>query len=70
MLFLFSVQAHVAEMIDLASFPVYGIVMGNDKIRWSWVDIINKRQGFWEELEMVCARKEPIVLKVKCCDCM
>ncbi|PVD32773.1 hypothetical protein C0Q70_08219 [Pomacea canaliculata] len=57
------VQAHVAEMIDLASFPVYGIVMGNDKIRWSWVDIINKRQGFWEELEMVCARKEPIVLK-------
>nr|KAG5697154.1 hypothetical protein BaRGS_015289 [Batillaria attramentaria] len=57
------VQAHVAELVENGYFPIIGVVMGLEKVRWSWEDVINKRHGFWLELEMTCSRKEPIYMK-------
>ena len=59
----------MAEMIETAYFPVVGVIMGLEKVHWSWESIINKRHGFWLELEMTCARKEPIYMKVFVCVC-
>ncbi|XP_076434966.1 uncharacterized protein LOC143274879 isoform X2 [Babylonia areolata] len=57
------VQAHMADLIETAYFPIVGVIMGHEKVRWSWDSIVNKRHGFWLELEMTCARKEPIYMK-------
>jgi hypothetical protein len=58
------VQAHVGEMIESATFPIVGVIMGLEHVRWSWRDIVNKRHGFWLELEMTAERHEPIYMKV------
>lgn len=62
--FILLVQIHIAELIESGHLPIVGVIMGTEKVRWSWEDIINKRHGFFLELEMTVARKEPIFMKV------
>ncbi|ESO97729.1 hypothetical protein LOTGIDRAFT_152822 [Lottia gigantea] len=57
------VHSHVCELIERKTYPVMGVYMGDEEIRWPWEDILNKRKGFWTEFEMVASRKEPAYLK-------
>ena len=57
-------QTHISELIERGNFPIVGMIMGHEKIRWSWSDIINQRHNFCSEMEMMCARSEPIYMKV------
>ncbi|XP_050409076.2 uncharacterized protein LOC126824019 [Patella vulgata] len=57
------VHSHVSELIQRKTYPVLGVYMGDEEIRWPWEDILNKRRGFWTEFEMVVSRKEPVYMK-------
>ena len=58
------VQKHVSELVAANKVPVLGIFLGKDAVRWSWDDMINKKLGFYTELEAVVLLKEPVYLKV------
>ncbi|XP_048252459.1 uncharacterized protein LOC124151887 [Haliotis rufescens] len=62
-LFAKMVYNHLCDLIELSLYPVMGVYMGLDGIRWTWEDILNSRQGFLTEFEMVCTRREPIYFK-------
>ncbi|XP_041348903.1 uncharacterized protein LOC121368301 [Gigantopelta aegis] len=57
------VYSHVVDLIKENAYPVLGVYMGEDHIRWTWEDILNKQQPFSNEFEMVCSRSEPIYFK-------
>ncbi|CAG5123721.1 unnamed protein product, partial [Candidula unifasciata] len=62
-LFAVMIQKHVWELVSANHVPILGVFLGKDKIRWSWEEVINKKLGFFSEVEMVVLRKEPVYLK-------
>ncbi|RUS74642.1 hypothetical protein EGW08_017596, partial [Elysia chlorotica] len=62
-LFAVMVQKHIWEIVSAHKVVVYGVFVGRDKIRWSWEEIINKKLGFFTEVELAVISKEPIYLK-------
>ncbi|CAL1528765.1 unnamed protein product [Lymnaea stagnalis] len=62
-LFAVMIQKHIWEMVAENKVPILGVFIGKDKTRWSWEEVINKKLGFFTEVEMVVLRKEPVYLK-------
>uniref|UniRef100_A0A2C9KZE9 Uncharacterized protein n=1 Tax=Biomphalaria glabrata TaxID=6526 RepID=A0A2C9KZE9_BIOGL len=62
-LFAVMVQKHIWEIVTDNKVPILGVFLGKDRTRWSWEQVINKKMGFFNEVEMVVLRKEPVYLK-------
>ncbi|XP_012938073.2 uncharacterized protein LOC101862797 [Aplysia californica] len=62
-LFAVMIQKHVWEMVAANKVPIMGVFIGRDKNRWSWEEVINKKLGFFTEVESLVLQKEPIYLK-------
>ncbi|KAJ8312010.1 hypothetical protein KUTeg_009383 [Tegillarca granosa] len=59
------VHNHVQTLIKgNNSIPVVGVFFGDSQTRWSWEDIVYKKMGFIGEFATICARKEPIFMKI------
>ncbi|GFO22601.1 hypothetical protein PoB_004910600 [Plakobranchus ocellatus] len=56
-------QKHIWEIVSAGKVAIIGVYVGRDKTRWSWEEIINKRLGFFTEVESTVLNKEPIYLK-------
>ncbi|XP_059149138.1 uncharacterized protein LOC131936245 isoform X2 [Physella acuta] len=62
-LFAVMVQKHIFELVTDNKVPILGVFIGKDRIRWSWEEIINKKLGFFSEVETAVLQKEQIYLK-------
>ncbi|KAL3858247.1 hypothetical protein ACJMK2_012844, partial [Sinanodonta woodiana] len=54
------VQNHVIELIEKSGLPVMGVYIGESRTRWTWEDLLTKKNAFVTEFCTICVRKEPI----------
>ncbi|KAH9515088.1 hypothetical protein Btru_019168 [Bulinus truncatus] len=52
-LFAVMIQKHIWDLVNENKVPILGVFIGRDKTRWSWEEVINKKMGFFNEVEMV-----------------
>lgn len=59
---LFTVYNHVHDMVMKNAIPVVGVFFG--EMKWSWEEVVTRKQAFMDMLVGATSRSEPVFLKV------
>lgn len=60
---LFTVYNHVHDMVMKNTIPVVGVFFG--EMKWSWEEVVTRKQAFMDMLVGATSRSEPVFLKVR-----
>lgn len=53
---------HVHDMVMKNTIPVVGVFFG--EMKWSWEEVVTRKQAFMDMLVGATSRSEPVFLKV------
>ena len=52
------------DLFRTGNYPIFGVFMGKEELRWPLNDIAEHRKAFASQFEQYCAEKKPLYLKV------
>ncbi|OWF40958.1 uncharacterized protein LOC110463111 isoform X3 [Mizuhopecten yessoensis] len=62
-LFALIVYNHLSDLIKKEEIPVMGAYFGDGQTRWTWAEIMTKKNGFISECVAICSSKETVFMK-------